>query len=448
MWSSPLLYFTDAVLRAPTIASMLMCCAASLVGVIVFLRKESLLGESLSHAAYPGVICGVIALAALGLNDPSEAQLLSGILTGAFLSALLGLFLITGLESRLHVPGDAALCFILSAFFGIGLTLASHLQFTNTGLYRQAQAYLFGQVATMTDAHIAIYGALTLATTLFIACLYKEIQLLIFDERLAVTLGIPVRAIQSALFCLIVFAVVVGLRSVGVVLMSAMFIAPAVAARQFTHHFSMMLVLAALFGTLSGFLGNYLSVELSKTVMAAAHLSRFTLPTGPMIVLVAAAVCVFALFLAPERGLIPRLIRAAIFRARCLAENLLKSLWRFGPGAEVTLAELSLYQHASSLSLRGALLWLSFSGWVERTPHGRYRLNADGQQRAAKIVRLHRLWEVYLVDYLGVGGERVHRNAEEMEHILTPELEVELTRLLNDPKRDPHRQPIPAKGVL
>ena len=53
-------FFTDAVLRGPTIGSMLMCLGASLVGVIVFLRKQSLLGESLSHAAYPGVILGVI----------------------------------------------------------------------------------------------------------------------------------------------------------------------------------------------------------------------------------------------------------------------------------------------------------------------------------------------------------------------------------------------------
>ncbi len=58
-------------------------------------------------------------------------------------------------------------------------------------------------------------------------------------------------------------------------------------------------------------------------------------------------------------------------------------------------------------------------------------------------MRLHRLWEVYLADYLGVGAERVHRNAEEMEHIITPQLERELTMLLKDPKEDPHKQPIP-----
>ena len=85
------------------------------------------------------------------------------------------------------------------------------------------------------------------------------------------------------------------------------------------------------------------------------------------------------------------------------------------------------------------------SGWIKQEKNHFYCLTEDGQHRAAHIVRLHRLWEVYLANYLGMGAERVHRNAEEMEHILTPELEHELTLLLKDPKQDPHQQPIPAQ---
>lgn len=77
-----------------------------------------------------------------------------------------------------------------------------------------------------------------------------------------------------------------------------------------------------------------------------------------------------------------------------------------------------------------------------------YKLTKEGRLRAGKIIRFHRLWEVYLANYVGVGHERVHRNAEEMEHIITPELEQELTLLLNDPKLDPHAQPIPPKDLL
>lgn len=74
----------------------------------------------------------------------------------------------------------------------------------------------------------------------------------------------------------------------------------------------------------------------------------------------------------------------------------------------------------------------------------KYHLTSDGIQRAARVIRLHRLWEAYLV-YLGQGIEKVHRSAEEMEHIISPEIEAQLTELLNDPKQDPHLQPIPAR---
>jgi manganese/zinc/iron transport system permease protein len=79
---------------------------------------------------------------------------------------------------------------------------------------------------------------------------------------------------------------------------------------------------------------------------------------------------------------------------------------------------------------------------VQRTD-GSLQLTESGEREGARIVRLHRLWELYLVDVLGMGVERVHRSAEEIEHILTPELEERLSRILNDPSEDPHHQPIP-----
>ena len=87
------------------------------------------------------------------------------------------------------------------------------------------------------------------------------------------------------------------------------------------------------------------------------------------------------------------------------------------------------------------------NGWIEKKKGCCYSLTIDGRHRAAKIVRFHRLWEVYLANYLGIGGEKVHRNAEEMEHIITPDLERELTLLLKDPRQDPHQQFIPPWGA-
>lgn len=438
-------FFTDAVLRAPTIGCMLMCLGASLMGVVVFLRKQSLIGEALSHAAYPGVIFGAMAAGILGISENDELGLSLLTLTGAFLTALLGLWVIQTLERKMKVASDAALCFVLSTFFGVGITVASEVQFTYTSLYKQVLAYLYGQAATMTDIHILIYGVLAFIIFVLILFLYKELQVMTFDRNFAKSLGINVKFIDTILFILVALSVIIGIRSVGVVLMSAMLIAPAAAARQFTNRLSILFLLAACFGMASGFLGNYFSVQLTEIMTRSYPSARIILPTGPMIVVVASSICVFALLFAPERGMLIRLWRAACFRYSCICENILKALWRQGPSAGVSVDQIAKYQSISTVYLRFLLWRMVQNRWIVKEKDGLYHLTVDGRHRGAKIVRFHRLWEVYLANYLGVGGEKVHRNAEEMEHIITPELESELMLLLADPKQDPHHQPIPPR---
>ncbi len=442
-------FFTDPILRAPTIGSMLVGLVAGIVGVVVFLRKQSLIGEALSHASYPGVILGVLFAGIFSIPQTNGLTLSLFILIGAFLSAFLALEIIHLLERKLKVPSDAALCFVLSSFFGIGMTMASEVQFSFSSLYRQIQAYLYGQAATMTDVHIIVYGVLASLVLLIIVLFYKELQVLLFDRQFAKSLGVQTVFIENLLSILIVLAVVIGIRSVGVVLMSAMLIAPAAAARQFTHRFSILLILSALFGSVSGYLGNVFSVMGTIYMQNRYSQFKFALPTGPMIVLVASFICLGALLFAPNTGVVFRWIRATCFRYRCIYENLLKTMWRFGANRAFTIDELASYQSSSFLYLYLMMWRLQQDGWVKKADNkGQYHLTSDGRYKAATIVRLHRLWEVYLADYLGVGIEKVHFSAEEIEHILTPELERELTLLLKDPKQDPHHQPIPSLESL
>lgn len=436
-------YFTDAVLRAPTIGCMLMCMAAALVGVIVFLKKQSLLGESLSHAAYPGVIIGVIIAGAMDFSESQELPIALLVMGGALITSLIGMWTIGFLQYRMGVRSDSALCFILAAFFGIGLTLASQVQFAYSSLYRQAQVYLYGQAATMTDVNILIYGVLALVILIVVVVFYKEIRGIAFDSEYIRSIGVNKRIVDATVFFLIVLAVVVGIRSVGVVLMSAMLIAPAAAARQYSDKLYRIFALSAFFGIASGFFGNYLSVEVSRWLAAKYPGERLALPTGPMIVIVASLICLFSLMFAPKRGLLLRFGRVIRFRFRCMCENLLKAMWRHGPKQPISFESLAKHQSASFWYLKIVMHSLVSQGWVERVG-GEYCLTHEGVIWGARIVRLHRLWEVYLVDYLGIGAERVHRSAEEMEHIITPELEAELTLILNDPKYDPHHQPIPS----
>ncbi len=446
MLSSPWQFFTDPVLQGPTLGSMLMCLSSALVGVIVFLRKRSLLGESLSHAAYPGVVLSVLVVSIL-FPDAEEAVAV-GILIGAFITSFLGLWIIERLERTFRVKNDAALCLILSVFFGVGILIASRLQSTHALWYKTIQMFLYGQAATMTSVHVILYLVLALVVSLVIAMLYRQIEIMTFDRMFARSVGVPLHTLDSVIFILLVLAIVIGIRSVGVVLMAGMLIAPAVAARQFTDKLWAVFVLAACFGALSGFLGNYLSVELPAWGRSQGYDWKFSLPTGPMILLSASALCLFALLFAPSYGLVSRAVRIARFRTQCLSENLLKTLWKKGEGGATSAREVHVSHSISYAKARVLLSSLSHQGWVAEAGGGLYRLTQDGLKRAEQIVRLHRLWEVYLV-HLGQGAEKVHCSAEEMEHILTPELEKELIVLLNDPKHDPHQQPIPrGKGRL
>lgn len=409
-----------------------MCMASAMVGVIVFLRKESLLGESLSHAAYPGVMVGVVLAGLFGFEDADEFWVAVFVLAGAFITAFAGLMAIHYLEKHMKVRNDSALCFVLSAFFGIGLTLASEVQFSFTSLYRFAQAYLYGQAASMNDYHVQIYTVLCLLIVGLLFAFYKELQLIVFDREYAKSLGIKTASIDSFIFTLIVLAVVVGIRSVGVVLMSAILIAPAAAARQYTQKMHAMLMLSAFFGLVSGFLGNFLSVELAFLPLLGNTYSAW--PTGPMIVVVASVICLVSLMFAPERGLLLRFFRIASFRYRCMCENILKTIWRHGTEQTVEFEEIVQFQSVSRWYMRFILWRLQCQGWIVCVQNAEYRLTIQGERRALRIVRLHGLWEVYLAHYLEVGGQRTHRNAEEMEHIITPELEKELILLLKEAK--------------
>ncbi len=430
-------FFTDPILRAPTIASIIMCMATALVGVILFLRKETLLGEALSHSAYPGVVLSAL-FASIFIRSPGSDGGLS-VLVGASLSALLGLKAIGWLQKRLKMHSDAALCLILSTFFGVGVLLASRLQVTHSLWYKQVHVYLYGQAATMVDSHIVIYAVLALVTLVMVISFYRFVQWIYFDRAFAQSVGARFSFVEGAIEVLIIFSIVIGMRCVGVVLLSGMLIAPAVAARAWTYRLSSLFILASLLGGFSGFFGNYLSVWLPQ----ALGKESLALPTGPMILLTATTLSLVSLCFAPQAGLFFRCFRRVLFKNRCALENFLKRLWREGEGRVFSAQELKELGNLSPIRGRLLLRKVRRQGWVTQEERGEYRLSSDGFKKASRIVRLHRLWEVYLVDYVGQHKDKVHASAEHMEHILSPKLERELTKLLKNPVRDPHEQPIP-----
>lgn len=410
-------FFTNPVVRTSMLGTLSMAVASSLVGCIVLLRRRSLIGETLSHAAFPGILVGIFILSFL-TADLSNWMFLAMTL-GGFLFSLLGLKCVDWMEIRGKVKPDSALTFVLAAFMGWGILLASIMQKSHPVGYRQSLLYLYGQAATMTSDQAILYGSFTAVLICFLILFYSRLKLINFDTIFAQSLGLRYKPLETATFLLIVIAIILGIRSVGVVLMAGMLIGPAVAARPWSQKFSSMLLIASGFGLASALLGNLLSYKLSS--------NQFSLPSGPMILLSSSFLCLVSLLIAPKSGLLVRLIRMQIFRFRCRMENGLKLIWK-KPKLQAEVSPLIKF----SLRMKG---WLTKDG----------ALTPSGELKAQKIVRLHRLWEVYLVEYLGQNVDKVHRTAEELEHLFSPALEKQLTLLLNNPVKDPHQQPIPPR---
>lgn len=253
------------------------------LGSFAVLRRQSLLGDAISHAALPGV---VIAFMLTGSKSPLV------LLLGAAVAGLLGTLLMMGITRYTRIKEDSALGIILSVFFGFGLMLLTFLQQNPQARQAGLNSFLFGQAATLLMGDVivmALFGGGALALMLLF---WKQFKLISFDADYAASLGLPVRLLDVLLTGLLVVAIVIGLQAVGVVLMSAMIVAPAAAARQWTDRLGVMVALAALFGAASGVVGATIS-----------SLGR-GLSTGPVVVLVASAIVLVSLFFAANRGLL------------------------------------------------------------------------------------------------------------------------------------------------
>jgi manganese/zinc/iron transport system permease protein len=271
----------DYTIRNVALGSAILGAVGGALGSFAVLRRQGLLGDALAHATLPGVC---VAFMLTGTKNPAV------LLLGAALSAGLGALFILAVVGGTRVKQDAALGIVLSVFFGIVLLtlIAGSGDAGQSGLDR----FIFGQAATIVRADVVTMGLLAAAAVVLLALFFKEFKLLSFDPAFAASLGFPVRALNVLLTALIVVAVVVGIQAVGVVLMAAMLITPAAAARQWTDRLSVMVPLSAAFGAASGVCGALISASGSN------------LPTGPLIVLVATGVLVVSLLLGRRHGFV------------------------------------------------------------------------------------------------------------------------------------------------
>ena len=280
--------FTDYTFLVITFGTAILGAVCGMLGSFAVLRKQSLLGDAISHAALPGI---AIAFLITGAKDSNV------LLLGALVSGLIGTFWIRGIITKTHLKSDTALGLILSLFFGFGMLLLTFIQKQPNANQAGLDKYLFGQAATLLIEDVWLMAIVTSICLVVLLLFWKEFKILLFDADYTKTLGFNTKFIDVLITSFIVLAIVLGLQTVGVVLMSAMLLAPAAAARQWTNSLAKMVILAAIFGVFSGVFG---------TVISA---SQNNLSTGPVIVIVAGVFVIFSFVFSPSRGLLFKQIR-------------------------------------------------------------------------------------------------------------------------------------------
>jgi manganese/zinc/iron transport system permease protein len=435
--------------RLVVLSTSLLGLAAGLVGSFLLLRKRSLMGDALSHATLPGIGIAFAVMVAAGGTGKS----LPGLLIGATISGILGLLVMLAIRNTTRLRDDVAMGLVLSVFFGAGVAVLGVVQSIPEASAAGLERFIYGKTASVIKTDFHLISGVAAIIAICSVVLRKEFTLLCFDEAFASSQGWPVLALDVALLGLVTAVTVIGLQAVGLILIIAFLITPPTAARFWTHSLPKMIVLSALFGGISGWLGASISALL-------AHM-----PAGAVIVLVAGAVFLVSMIFAPARGVLPRWLRHRNLRRKVNRQHLLRGAYEIleqearSGGTDESIVNSPFSRNVllskrtwSSRGLWRILMTERAMGHIEDLGNGMLRLSEAGFGEAARITRNHRLWELYLVTHADIAPSHVDRDADMVEHVL----EADLVRQLEEELRardtwtpvpaSPHEIPSPSAG--
>jgi manganese/zinc/iron transport system permease protein len=409
------------------LGSTLLGFAAGFLGCFPFLKKRALVGDALAHAALPGVTTAFLLF---------QSKTLFLLLSGAVVSCLIAYFVIDYLVRYTRVKEDSAFAMVLSVFFALGIFQLTLIQKLPSASQAGLDKFLFGQAGALVGSDVYLLISVSVALVLVVLLFYRGLKYVTFDAVFCRAIGVPVDRYEFLLALLVVVTVAVGMQLVGVVLMAAALLIPPSAARYWTDDLRKMLLLSGLFGGVAGAFGAFVSYTAPR------------MPTGPWMVIGCVLFFAVSVLFAPKRGAFARFMKLLNYKRRLHEENVLRSLYlAAGEGSyqsEQVVDASKVLQHRS-ISVRQfekVTDRLGRKGLIQRVGGG-VALNKSGFEYAERLTRLHRLWELYLTEQTSIAADHVHDDAEEIEHILTEELEAEILRELGVVAEDPHGKVIP-----
>ena len=418
------LILRDYNTRLVVICTILLGCACGLMGGFLLLRKRSLMGDTVSHATLPGVGLSFMLLVALG----GDGKSLPILLAGAGITGVIGCAAVLFIREQTRIKDDAAMGIVLSVFFGAGVAILGVIQKMPEGSAAGLESFIYGKTASMVMSDFQILVFITVCVITCSLLLFKEFRLLCFDENFAAVLGWPVKFLDILLLALITAVTVAGLQAVGLILIIAFLITPAAAARFWTNQLDRMLMLSALIGAASGWIGASLSAFFPR------------LPAGTVIVLVAALFFAVSMLIGTERGVMIRFLRQSQLEKRMGRQHLLRALYEILEGGRVT--EELIIRTVPFRQILGRRTWSdrhlryyirrAYNEGLVEAPNkaDSILLTETGLVEAKQATRNHRLWEMYLIEYADVATSRVDRDADMVEHILGDKIVMRLENKL------------------
>lgn len=282
------LFLNSYTFKVVTIGCSLLAMISAIIGNFAVLKKESLLGDGVAHASLAGVCMAFL------LTGRKEMYIL---LLGALIVGLICISLIHYIQIYSKIKFDSVIAMMLSSFFGFGLVLLTYLKKIPGAKKAGLNRFIFGQASTLVVKDIYFIVAIGLLLLFMIILFWKEIKISIFDKEYAKTLGIDSDKIRFMVSVLLVINIILGIQIAGVILITAMIIAPAVAARQWSDKLLTVVIISAIFGFLSGAFGSIISTL------------DTSLPTGPLIVVISSFFVIFSLVFSVKEGIVVKLYK-------------------------------------------------------------------------------------------------------------------------------------------
>lgn len=424
------LLLRDYNTRVVVLGTVVLGAAGGLIGTFLLLRKRSLMGDTLSHATLPGIAAAFMLMVAWG----GSGKWLPGLLAGAALFGLAGVAVVMLIRSTTRLKDDTAMGIVLSVFFGVGVALLGVIQDMPQGSAAGLESFIYGKTASMVRSDFLLIASAAGVVVVVCVVFFKELAILCFDEEYAAAQGWPVTLIDVLMLTLVTVVTVIGLQAVGLILVIALLVIPSAAARFWTEQLVKTTLVAALIGAASGWVGASISALVPR------------MPAGAVIVVVGAAIFVVSLVFGTSRGVLVRAVRHWRLVHKVDRQHLLRAFFevlerprdasgnggsRPPAGRVVSYKELLAARSWSKPRLLRLLAGARRAGLVRDDPGQGYCLTEAGALEAARVVRNHRLWEIYLVTHADIAPSHVDRDADQIEHVLPTGMITRLEALLH-----------------